>query len=70
MNPVRDKAKPRVKTKARVVVVDDHPIVRQGLVQMINHESDLEVCGEAETIAECSRPLPPASPTRPSSTCI
>jgi DNA-binding NarL/FixJ family response regulator len=34
--------------KKRIFVVDDHPIVRQGLVQLINHESDLSVCGEAE----------------------
>jgi len=29
-------------------VVDDHPIVRQGLSQLINREPDLTVCGEAE----------------------
>jgi DNA-binding NarL/FixJ family response regulator len=29
-------------------VVDDHPIVRQGLSQLINREPDLVVCGEAE----------------------
>jgi DNA-binding NarL/FixJ family response regulator len=34
--------------KRRVFVVDDHPIVREGLAQMINRESDLTVCGEAE----------------------
>jgi DNA-binding NarL/FixJ family response regulator len=31
-----------------VLIVDDHPIVRQGLAQMINREPDLVVCGEAE----------------------
>ena len=36
------------KKKARVLVVDDHPIVRQGLVQLINQEEDLVVCGDAE----------------------
>jgi DNA-binding NarL/FixJ family response regulator len=34
--------------KKRIVVVDDHPIVRQGLTLMINREEDLMVCGEAE----------------------
>jgi DNA-binding NarL/FixJ family response regulator len=34
--------------KTRVFVVDDHPIVRQGLALLINREPDLEVCGEAE----------------------
>jgi DNA-binding NarL/FixJ family response regulator len=36
---------PRKKT---VFVVDDHPIVRQGLALLINQETDLTVCGEAE----------------------
>ncbi len=41
------------KTQARrILVVDDHPIVRQGLSQLIDHESDLAVCGEAETAAD------------------
>jgi DNA-binding NarL/FixJ family response regulator len=34
--------------KNRVFVVDDHPIVRQGLALLINRETDLTVCGEAE----------------------
>ncbi|MGI9074002.1 MAG: response regulator transcription factor [Bryobacteraceae bacterium] len=33
--------------KRRVLIVDDHPIVREGLAQMINREPDLTVCGEA-----------------------
>jgi len=35
--------------KARILVVDDHPIVRQGISQLINRESDMEVCCEAGT---------------------
>ena len=34
--------------KRTVLIVDDHPIVRQGLAQLINQEKDLEVCGQAE----------------------
>ena len=34
--------------KKRILVVDDHPIVRQGLALLINRESDMVVCGEAE----------------------
>ena len=34
--------------KATVLLVDDHPIVRQGLTQLINQEPDLGVCGHAE----------------------
>ena len=35
-------------TKKRILVVDDHPIIRQGLALMLNREADLVVCGEAE----------------------
>ena len=34
---------------ARVLIVDDHPIVRQGLAQIIEQEEDLTVCGEASS---------------------
>ncbi len=36
------------KNKSRIVIVDDHPIVREGLSDLINKEDDLAVCGEAE----------------------
>lgn len=32
----------------RIMIVDDHPIVRRGLVAMVNQEPDLLVCAEAE----------------------
>jgi DNA-binding NarL/FixJ family response regulator len=31
-----------------VFIVDDHPIIRQGLALLINREQDLSVCGDAE----------------------
>ncbi len=34
--------------KTKIVVVDDHPIVRQGLTELVNREDDLIVCGQAE----------------------
>ena len=33
---------------AKVLLVDDHPIVRQGLAQLLEQENDLIVCGEAD----------------------
>jgi DNA-binding NarL/FixJ family response regulator len=39
----------KVPAKKRILLVDDHPIMRQGLAQLINHEPDLSVCGEAES---------------------
>ena len=34
--------------RTKVFLVDDHPLVREWLTQLIQRESDLEVCGEAE----------------------
>ncbi|MHC4174187.1 MAG: response regulator transcription factor [Planctomycetota bacterium] len=34
--------------KSKILIVDDHPIVRQGLAELVNHENDLTVCGQAE----------------------
>ncbi|HOG81767.1 MAG TPA: response regulator transcription factor, partial [Smithellaceae bacterium] len=34
--------------KHRILIVDDHPVFRHGLAQLINQENDLFVCGEAE----------------------
>jgi DNA-binding NarL/FixJ family response regulator len=31
---------------SRILIVDDHPLFREGLRQMIDHEADLQVCGE------------------------
>ena len=38
--------------RRRIMIVDDHPIVRQGLRRLMEAEPDLEVCGEAETARE------------------
>jgi DNA-binding NarL/FixJ family response regulator len=32
----------------RIFLIDDHPIVRQGLTMLIDREADLEVCGDAQ----------------------
>jgi DNA-binding NarL/FixJ family response regulator len=48
--------------KSRVFVVDDHPIVRQGLSQLINREADLMVCGEAEDAHKAMDAIAPSKP--------
>jgi DNA-binding NarL/FixJ family response regulator len=35
--------------KQRILIVDDHPLVRRGLTALINAEADLIVCAEAAT---------------------
>jgi DNA-binding NarL/FixJ family response regulator len=35
-------------SKTKVFLVDDHPLMRQGIAQLINGQPDMEVCGEAD----------------------
>jgi len=49
--------------KIRILLVDDHPIVRQGLGQLIAQEPDMEVCGEAESAPEALRAIANLKPT-------
>ena len=37
----------------KVIIVDDHPVIRRGLKQIIGDEPDMEVVGEAENAREC-----------------
>jgi DNA-binding NarL/FixJ family response regulator len=45
------KGKPQRQPPKRILIVDDHPMMRDGLRQLIGKEPDLEVCGEAEDAA-------------------
>lgn len=38
--------------KTRVLVVDDHPVVREGFASLIKRQRDFLLCGEAGTVAE------------------
>jgi DNA-binding NarL/FixJ family response regulator len=39
-------------SKTRLLILDDHPMMREGLAQLINNEPDLTVCGQAGTGVE------------------
>lgn len=39
-------------TKTSIIIIDDHPIVRHGIAQLINMQKDLLVCGEAKDSTE------------------
>lgn len=43
--------------KRTVLLVDDHPVVREGLTRRINSEEDLSVCAEARTPTEALRAM-------------
>jgi DNA-binding NarL/FixJ family response regulator len=48
--------------KKTVFIVDDHPLLRQGLAMMINREHDLAVCGEAEEAQTAMQAIPQYQP--------
>ncbi|MDY0170054.1 MAG: response regulator transcription factor [Thermoguttaceae bacterium] len=46
----------------RVLIVDDHPVVREGLAFRISSQADMEVCGEAANAAEVLKLLSAVRP--------
>ena len=49
-------------SRARILLVDDHAVVRYGIAQLINRQSDLVVCGEEE---DASRAMSAVSELKP-----
>jgi DNA-binding NarL/FixJ family response regulator len=58
----KPKAKPSAAARLRVFIVDDHPMMREGLAQLVADEPDLEVCGEAENAASALETVPALGP--------
>jgi len=56
------RARRTVKVRKRIFIVDDHPITRYGVTQLINHEPDLLVCGEAESAQQALAVIKSAPP--------
>lgn len=48
--------------EARIVLVDDHPMVRERLREVIEREADLQVCGEAESRNQALKIVAETSP--------
>jgi DNA-binding NarL/FixJ family response regulator len=48
--------------KKRIFIVDDHPLVREWLANLINRQSDIKVCGEAGSASEGLRLIARANP--------
>lgn len=50
------------KRKTKILIVDDHPIVREGLQTILSQEQDLEVCGQAEDAVGALRAIEAGNP--------
>jgi len=48
--------------KSRVFIVDDHPLIREGLTNLINGQDDLIICGEAKNSAQALDGIMKAQP--------
>jgi CheY-like chemotaxis protein len=51
LRKLRDDVSDHGPKRSRILVIDDHPLVRRGVSDMLTREPDFEVCGEAESEA-------------------
>jgi DNA-binding NarL/FixJ family response regulator len=59
---LRNKQDKTSEKKTQVLIVDDHPVVRDGLTTIINHEPDLNVCSEADDAHEALKAVTELKP--------
>jgi DNA-binding NarL/FixJ family response regulator len=50
------------KTKSKVIIIDDHAVVRQGLAELINDQPDLVACGEADSPPQAMKVIAEVKP--------
>jgi DNA-binding NarL/FixJ family response regulator len=48
--------------KRRILIVDDHPIIQQGLAELLAREPDMEVCGSADNVADALQEVEASRP--------
>src|SRR6266487_1226341 len=54
--------KEKTRPKAQIVVIDDHPVLRDGLMQLLGSQPDLECTGTAENTADARRLVAQSAP--------
>lgn len=52
----------KISNMARILIVDDHPMMRDGISTQISHEPGLEICGEADDVEPALRLASELSP--------
>lgn len=62
MISTKQQSKPKMRVKRKVLVVDDHPVVREGLSYLIEEQEDLAVCGTSDNIPEAIRAIESLEP--------
>src|SRR5262245_29187891 len=58
---VVDKSK-QLRRTPKVLILDDHPIVRQGLMQLLGQQAGIEVCGEAANAEQAYKIIEAVNP--------
>lgn len=58
----KTKAESAMRDKVTIMIVDDHPVFRLGLRELINQEPDLVVCGEAEDYTQAWKTIQQLEP--------
>jgi DNA-binding NarL/FixJ family response regulator len=48
--------------KSKILVVDDHPMIREGLVRLVDDEQDLTICGQADDAPEALKAISETKP--------
>jgi DNA-binding NarL/FixJ family response regulator len=61
-NPTKTGIINAVKGGHKIMLVDDHPVMRNGLAQLIDHEPDLKVCGQFEDAGTAFEAIPNLRP--------
>ena len=54
--------KEQTRAKARMVVIDDHPVLREGLMQLLCSQPDLDCTGTADNTADAKRLVAQSAP--------